>query len=208
MTACRTESARCRRVLATGAPVAVIFMVLLLSVVPLWAQEEEELLGDLETQETQSMREVTYKELAKAQEAAEAENYSEAIRLLDKLTKGDDLNSYELSQVYNLYAFIYYSQDNMPKAIQAYEQLLAQPDLPEALETGTVFNLSQLLFSTENWRKAIEYVERWMTYDPEPKSQNFELIAQAYYQLEEYRNALTPAKRAVELQAQSGEKIK
>ena len=40
---------------------------------PLWAQQETEgeSLGDLETQETQSMREATYKQLAKAQEAAE-----------------------------------------------------------------------------------------------------------------------------------------
>ena len=50
------------------------------------AQEEEgESLGDLATQETASMREATYKELAKAQEAADAERYSEAIQILDKL---------------------------------------------------------------------------------------------------------------------------
>lgn len=209
MTGCRTDSTRYQRVLGAGIPLAVMLMALLLCVVPLWAQEEEQTLGDLETQETQSMREATYKELAKAQEAAEAENYTEAVRVLDKLTKNDDdLNSYELSQVYNLYAFIYYSQDNMPKAIQAYESLLQQPDLPEALETGTVFNLSQLYFSTENWRKAIEYIERWMAYDPDPKAQNFELIAQAYYQLEEYRNALTPARRAIELTRQSGQAVK
>lgn len=206
MTGCRTDSGSYR---LAGISAAVLLMAMLLATGSLWAQEEEEqTLGDLETRETQSMREATYKELAKAQEAAEEEDYSEAIKVLDKLTKDDDLNSYELSQIYNLYAFIYYSQDRLPQAIQAYEKLLQQPDLPEALETGTVFNLSQLYFSTENWRKAIEYVERWMTYDPEPKSQNYELISQAYYQLGEYRNALVPARRVVELQRQSGQKVK
>ena len=142
MTGCRTDSGSYR---LAGIPAAVLLMVMLLATGPVWAQEEEEqTLGDLETRETQSMREATYKELAKAQEAAEEEDYSEAIKVLDKLTKDDDLNSYELSQIYNLYAFIYYSQDRLPQAIQAYEKLLQQPDLPEALETGTVFNLSQL----------------------------------------------------------------
>ena len=170
-------------------------------------EKEEELLGDRETQETASMREATYKELAKAQEAAEAEKYSDAIRILDKL-RNDELNSYELSQALNLYAYIYYSQDNYPKAIQTYEQLLSQPDLPEALQTPTVYTLSQLYFSTENWRKAIEMLNRWFDLGAEPQTQTYELMAQAYYQLGEFRNALQPASQSIELTRKSGKPVK
>jgi tetratricopeptide (TPR) repeat protein len=185
-----------------------VFIMMALVSAPLMAQEEEtELLGDLETQETASMRESTYKELAKAQEAAEAENYSEAIRFLDKLSK-DDLNDYERSQVLNLYAFIYYAQDQLDNAIGAYEELLTQADLPEALKKGTIYNLGQLYFSQENWRKGIEYLNLWLEVDQVPKPQTYEMIAQAYYQLGEYRNALEPTRRSIELTEKSGKPVK
>jgi tetratricopeptide (TPR) repeat protein len=170
---------------------------------PLRAQEDTESLGELETEETASMRETTYKELAKAQEAAEEENYSEAIRILDKLGK-DELNSYESAQTFNLYAYIYFAQDNYPKAINSYERLLQLDDLPEALETGTIYNLGQLYFQTENWRKAIDLLERWLAGDAEPTAQIYEMIAQAHYQLEDYRGAIEPLKTAIELTRKAG----
>ncbi len=189
----------------------VLLMVLagvMLWTMPVVAQEDEESLGDLATEETASMREATYKELAKAQEAAEAERYSEAIAVLDKLGK-QDLNNYERSQTLNLYAYIYYSQDNMPKAINAYEQLLAQPDLPEALKTGTVYTLSQLFFSVENWQKSIDHLEWWMTLTNDKENLTaYEMMAQAYYQKEEYRKALVPAQKVISLTQAEGKKVK
>jgi len=189
----------------------VLLMVLagvMLWTMPVMAQEEEESLGDMATEETASMREATYKELAKAQEAAEAERYSEAIAVLDKLGK-QDLNNYERSQTLNLYAYIYYSQDNMPRAINAYEQLLSQPELPEALKTGTVYTLSQLHFSVENWQKAIDHLEWWMTLANDQENLvAYEMMAQAYYQKEEYRKALVPAQKVISLTKAEGKKVK
>jgi tetratricopeptide (TPR) repeat protein len=210
MKRCSTDARKrtIRPFLRGAAIIGLVMSLLAMGTTSLSAQEkEEELLGDLETQETASMRETTYKELAKAQEAAEVEKYSEAIRILDKLTK-DELNSYEMSQALNLYAYIYYAQDNYPKAIQTYEQLLSQPDLPEALQTPTVYTLSQLYFSTENWRKAIEMLNRWFELGAEPQTQTYELMAQAYYQLGEYRNALQPARQSIELTRKSGKPVK
>ena len=172
------------------------------------AQEEESgSLGDLETQETASMREATYKELAKAQEAAEAENFSEAIQVLDKLGKSD-LNNYERAQMLNLYAYIYYSQDNVAKAINAYEQLLAQPELPEAMKTGTVYTLSQLYFSQENWQKSIDMLEWWMSLTKDENLTAYEMMAQAYYQMEQYRKALVPAQKVIDLTKAAGQPVK
>jgi len=176
---------------------------------PVTAQDEEaeQTLGDLETQETASMREATYKELAKAQEAAEADNYAQAIQILDKLGK-EDLNDYERAQQLNLYAFIYYSQDQIGKAVNAYEQLLAQPNLPEALTTSTLYTLAQLYFSQEQWQKSIGALQRWLSLTPEPSRQAYEMMAQAYYQQEKYREALEPARQVVELTKRAGEPVK
>jgi tetratricopeptide (TPR) repeat protein len=172
------------------------------------AQEhEEQSLGELQTEEAASMRESTYKELAKAQDKAEASDYPAAIRVLDKL-KEEELNSYELAQVWNLYAYIYYSQDDYAKAIGAYENLLSQPDVPEALETSTVYTLAQLYFTSEQWQEAIDQLDRWIALGQDPKPQTYELISQAYYQLEQYRNALSPAMKAIELTQKEGQTVK
>ena len=187
----------------------VLVLAALVWAAPLsFAQEEEEQnLGDLATQETASMRETTYKELAKAQEAAEAENYTEAIQALDKLSK-QELNNYERSQQLNLYAYIYYAQDKVSKAISTYEQLLNQPDLPEALQTSTVYTLSQLHFSQENWQASINMLERWMRLTKEDNKTAYEMMAQAYYQLEQYKKALRPAWKVIELTQAAGEPVK
>jgi tetratricopeptide (TPR) repeat protein len=96
----------------------------------------------------------------------------------------------------------------MPRAIDSYEQLLAMPGLPEALHTGTTFTLAQLYFSTENWRKAIEYANLWLPLTDDPPPQAHEMIAQAYYQLGEFRNALQPTRKAIELTEKSGKEAK
>jgi tetratricopeptide (TPR) repeat protein len=171
------------------------------------AQEEDQNLGDLETTETASMRETTYKELAKAQEAAEAENYSEAIAVLEKLGKSE-LNNYERSQQLNLYAYIYYAQNNIGRSISTYEQLLNQPELPEALQTSTVYTLSQLYFAQENWSKSIEMLERWMQLTKEETRTAYEMMSQAYYQLEQYNKAIGPAIKVVQLTQQAGEPVR
>jgi len=188
--------------------IAAVLLPLFLNATEVAAQEsDEQHLGDLATQETASMRETTYKELAKAQEAAEAGKYGEATQTLDKLGK-EELNHYERSQLLNLYAYIYYAQDQVPKAIGTYEQLLNQPELPEALQTSTVYTLSQLYFSQEDWEKSIAMLERWMTLTSEDNKTAYEMMAQAYYQLGEYKKALRPARKVIELTQAAGEPIK
>ncbi len=166
--------------------------------------QETQTLGDLETQAEASMRDAVYKELAKAQEMAEADQYAAAIAVLEKLRSDQELNSYELAQLWNLYAYIYYSQDNYPKAIEAYEKLLGQADIPEALRTTTVYTLAQLYFTTEKWQKAIDKLNQWIALGHQPTTQTYELLAQAYYQLSDFRRALDPAKKVIELTAKEG----
>jgi len=197
-----------KRGLSRGLVLVVVLLALVATAAEAAAQgDDEKSLGDLATQETASMREATYKELAKAQEAAEAQNYSEATQILDKLGKGE-LNNYERSQLLNLRAYILYAKDQVPQAISTYEQLLNQPELPEALKTSTVYTLSQLYFSEENWQKSINMLEQWMRLTKEDNKTAYEMMAQAYYQLEEYNKALRPAWKVIELTQAAGEPIK
>ncbi len=170
------------------------------------AQEAEQ--PERKTRKTPAMREKTYKQLSEAQVAAEADNYQQALAILNKLRGDDSLNSYERAQMYNFYAFIYYSQDRYNDAVRAYENVLAQPDLPEALENGTIYSLAQLYFQSENYRKSIEYMERWFRVANNPGPEPYVIVAQAYYQLKDYRKALPNIETAMRIARQQGKPVK
>ncbi len=196
-----------RRMRATRgrALVAVSVLSLLLSpALPVWAQGDKASLANTQTESQESMRNAVYQELAKAQEKAEAGAHGEAIRLLDGLRAKQDLNSYELAHVWSLYAYVYYAQEDYSKAIDAYEKLLAQPALPQAMKTQVLYTLSQLYLITEKWRPAIDTLGKWMAAGGEAKPQTYEMLAQARYQLKEYSEAVRPAQRALEMTLAEG----
>jgi tetratricopeptide (TPR) repeat protein len=146
------------------------------------------------TRRTPTLRNHVFEQLAAAQKAAEAGDFAAAQRLLEALTRergGEQaLNSYELANVYNFYAFIYYEQRRYQDAIAAYGKVLAQPGLPAAMETGTRYSLAQLYFVTEDWKRAATMLESWFRVAPEPAPEAYILLAQAQYRLEDYDRAL------------------
>lgn len=146
------------------------------------------------TRRTPALRNAVYEKLQKAQEAAEAQDYNTALKELQALEREYSgkkaLNGYEKANVYNFYAFIYYSKEDYKAAIGAYQNVLAQQDIPEAMEIGTLYSLSQLYFVTEEYRKAADTLKRWFTVAENPNPDAYILMAQANYQLNEYDAAL------------------
>ena len=66
------------------------------------------------TRKTPALRNEVYEQLAEAQELSEAGNINEAVQVLNGLRDSQGrrkLNSYELANMYNFYAFIYYQQE-------------------------------------------------------------------------------------------------
>jgi len=159
--------------------------------------------SERKTKRTPTMREAVYKKLSEAQELAEGNDLDGALKLLKDAEKTRNLTPYEKSQIFNFYAFVYYSRDDYANAVRSYEQVLAQPDLPEALETGTIFSLAQLYFVQEQYQKSIDYLDRWFSVTTKPTAQPYLMLGQAYYQLERFNDALTPILKAVELKKAS-----
>lgn len=157
-----------------------------------WAQESDG--ATQKARRTPAMRNEVYEKLAVAQQAAEANNFAEAQKALQDLEREysgkKELNSYEKANVFNFYAFIYYSQENYQGAIKAYENVLAQPDLPEAMEIGTRYSLAQLFFVIEDYKQASAMLKSWFKVAPNPAPDAYILLAQANYQLKEYDEAL------------------
>ena len=104
------------------------------------AQDEQAAKPQQETRRTPALRNKVYERLAEAQAAAEAKDMVTAKKVLDSMIASggkNELNSYELANVYNLYAFIYYSGEDYAAALKAYENVVKQPDIPLAMEINT-----------------------------------------------------------------------
>ncbi|HSW14857.1 MAG TPA: hypothetical protein VLI06_18575 [Solimonas sp.] len=142
------------------------------------------------TKQTQVIRAEVYKKMEVAQQAFEAKKYAEAVSALDALKAGEaKLNDYERATLYGLYAAAYYSQDKIPQAIQAYQSVLKQPNLPDGLRDSSLYAMGQLYFITEEYPKAIAVVKKWLSVVPEPSPEGHALLAQAYYQLQKFPEA-------------------
>ncbi len=164
--------------------------------------QEEKKKDTRETRRTPALRNKVYEKLAEAQAAAEAKDLNTAAKILDDMIASggkNALNSYELANVYNLYAFIYYSREDYGRALQAYENVVKQPDIPLAMEVNTKFTIAQLYFVQEQWQKGINALLEWFEITENPNANAYVLLAQGYYQTKDYNKALVNVEKAIDM---------
>ncbi|WP_231758468.1 tetratricopeptide repeat protein [Microbulbifer elongatus] len=170
-----------------------------------FAQAEAQ--SEQKTRKTPSMRESAFKHLGKAQEAADAQNWPAALAALREMEAGKDkLSGYETAQMYYFYGFVYYSMEKYPQAITYYKKVLAQGEqnLPVALEVGTLLTVAQLYFVTEDYKQAVNYLNRWFKVADNINADSYALRAQAYYQLGDNNKALADINQAVSMYEKEG----
>jgi tetratricopeptide (TPR) repeat protein len=189
--------------LHSALPVPVASQLTLISA----AQAEEE--KKRETRRTPALREATYKRLAEAQELVDLKDYAGADQVLVELLERRGLNAYEIASAYNMRAFVSFSNEDYPGAIAAYEGVLSQsPEIPEALEQSALYSLGQLYFVQENYVKAIDYLNRWFGVTENPGPQPYMFLAQAYYQLEDYKRVPEIVQQAMDVAVAREQEIK
>lgn len=175
------------------------------------------------TRKVPAMREKTYKKLAEAQLMIDPESApreegepvpeptgtpQDAVVLLMKLRESKGLNSYELAQIWNTLAFAYYTLEDIPNTIKAYENILKQGTISEALELSSLRALFQLSYAEAEYRKAIQYIDRWQTLKVTPDAQVTFIKATAFYQLEDFKSALKFALQTEEIAKSQQKDIK
>jgi tetratricopeptide (TPR) repeat protein len=154
--------------------------------------------GDGDTRQTVAMSQPVFEGLQEAQKLIEGKQYAAGQAILQKLLGGSGLTPYETAQIWNLSAYGHYLQENYPSAIKAYDKVLAQDGLPEALQQSTLKTLSQLYFTVEDYRRALATVDRLIAAVNAPSADVYMLKGQAHFQLEQYREALGPIRTALE----------
>jgi len=180
------------------AGLAVLLSVLLTS--PVTAQDKKE----RKTKETVAMSQPVYEALMEIQEFVEAEDFGNAQAAIRKLQEKKKLSPYESAQIWNLSGYSYYLQEKYDEAISAYNKVLQQPELPEALQQSTLKTLAQLQFTIEDYPKALETIKRLMAVVAEPAADVYMLLGQAYFQMQNYEEAKQPIITAIELYREQG----
>lgn len=177
-----------------------------------YAQAPGEVSEEAEQRRTQrvpAMREQAFNRLSEAQEALDENDTRKALEALTRMEGQRGLNAYEAASMWNMRAYIHFSTDNYPRAIEAYERVLSfSPEVPLALELGTMYALGQLYFVQEDYRKAIEYLNRWFDLVETPSTQAYVFLAQAYYQLQDFRNVIAPVQTAMDLARERGDEVR
>ena len=164
------------------------------------AQDKAAPKKERETRRTPALRNKVYEKLAEAQAFAEAKDYVSAEQVLDQMIAGEGkraLNSYELANVYNLYAFLRYSAEDYKGALNYYKQVVVQPDIPLAMEINTKFTVAQLYFVQEQWRPGIDALLEWFELSDKPNATAYILLAQGYYQVKDFDSALNNVETAI-----------
>ena len=171
------------------------------------AQDDKPKKDQRETRRTPALRNKVYEKLAEAQTLAEAKDYAGAAVILNDMIAEDGkraLNSYELANVYNLFAFLAYATEDYPQSLRYYEQVIAQPDIPLAMEINTRFTIAQLYFVQEKWQQGIDAMLVWFDLNEKPNAGAYVLLAQGYYQVKKYDLALENVETAISMHEDEG----
>lgn len=168
-----------------------------------FAQEEQK--KEQKTKRTQAMNNKVYEKLQAAQESVEAKDLPGALAILDELKNGKKpLNDAEMANVLNMYAFIYYSTEDYPKALKAYADIIKLPQAPEGTVVQARYSLAQLYFVTEDYAKGVAALKEWFKVTTLAPASAYMLLSQGYYQLKEFDLALKNVEIAISMYKEKG----
>ncbi|MBU2870070.1 hypothetical protein [Colwellia sp. E2M01] len=148
-----------------------------------------------------AMRNRVYAQLARAQQTADAGDKVEGLEILDAVKdRLDDLNSYERAMLFNFYGFMYYGDDQVAEAIDSFNKVVAETEIPDSLILSTYYSLAQLSMQQQDFKAALSHLNKWKTLNGKALTSNQEMLfAQVYYQDKDFVNSLKHTEKAIEL---------
>lgn len=158
------------------------------------------------TKRVPALREKVYSQLARAQKLADDGDVKAGLEALDTINeRSSSMNSYEIAMMHNFYGFIYYNENDLPKAIASFEKVVAEEGIPESLRMSTTFSLAQLAMANSDYKKVISFLDKWDDINTKPITESYYLLrAQTYYQLKDYNKGLEYISKVIKLSDDEG----
>ena len=197
----RTTSANSRRKRWILAGFTLLLSVVLASSAT--AQKDKK-KDNRKTKQTVAMSQPVYEKLMEIQEFVETEDFVNANKAIVALQGKKKLSPYEQAQIWNISGYSYYLQEDYKQAIRSYDQVLAQPDLPEALQQSVLKTVAQLQFTIEDYEAALITIKKLMAVIAEPAADVYMLLGQAHFQMANYEAAIAPIKTAIDMYRNQG----
>jgi tetratricopeptide (TPR) repeat protein len=170
---------------------------------PAWAAPEKEADGK-QAKAIGLDRRVAEKLLA-ANELLGRERYDQALGLVDELAKRRGLGPAELAQIHRFRGYIFVNQGSLERAAGEFERSLAQDAIDRAAEQAMTYSLAQLYTQLGRYDQALQVIEAWFEGEESPKPDAYYLKAMILVQQEKYREAVVPARIAVDKSPQPKE---
>ena len=172
---------------------------------------------EIKYRKARSLSSKVAKKMAKVYEALEAVNEQgepspdmETVNeiLSDLLNQKDDIKSYDRSIMWNALAYVYSTEEKYLEAIQAYENLLDEPESTIPLRNEALRSLGRLHIGLENFQTGIKYILQYMDVVETVTAQTWALLGRVYYTTGEFKKALSSLEKAVILAEEEGYKPK
>jgi tetratricopeptide (TPR) repeat protein len=128
----------------------------------------------------------------------EADNFKAALAEIDGVAKRRGLSDADNAQIHRFRGYILMSMDKPKEAAKEFELSLASQGLDASAEQQMMYSLAQIYTSMSQFDKALEVINRWFEAEATPKPDAYFLKAMILVQQEKFKEALAPAKVAVE----------
>ena len=181
------------------------------------AQESTKPKKQIKYKKARALQTSTAKKMAKVYEALEVVNekgepapdMEVVLEILTALRDDqENLKSYDRSVMWNTWGYVYFSDGKYDQAIQAYEKLLAEPEVTIPLRTSGLLTLAQLNLVKERYQRGVDLILMWMDEVETVTAQSWSLLGQAYFQLGDFRKSRASMETAVTMAEEEGYKPK
>jgi tetratricopeptide (TPR) repeat protein len=137
---------------------------------------------------------VVGKALKSAQDAIKRKNWNGALAAIKQAQAVDTKTAFEQYKINELLWYVYLQQGRNLDAARLLEQQIGSALMPAGEKVQRTKTLAQLYFRGNSYGKAIEYANKYLKSVPGDQDMQL-LVAQAYYQQKDYKNAIAAAGR-------------
>jgi tetratricopeptide (TPR) repeat protein len=137
--------------------------------------------------------------LMKANEFLEADKLDEALAVIDGMVGKRSNSPADNAQIHRFRGYILMSKGQLEKAAPEFEKSLEQLALDPSSEQQMMYSLAGVYTQLGKYAQALEVINRWFEGATEVKPDAYFLKAMILVQQEKFKEALEPARTAVDL---------
>ncbi len=134
------------------------------------------------------------KQLKAAQDAIKKKNWNGALASIKQAQDVSGKTAFEQYKINELLWYVYLQQGRNLDAARLLEQQVASGQMPAGEKVQRTKTLAQLYYRGDSYGKAVQYANQYLKAVPGDQDMQL-LVAQAYYQQKDYKNAIAAADR-------------